>query len=442
MPVSGGKHRETYASEDAVETDLRKEKTQLRNSETTRNNCMKAFQITMQRQQREINILEQQHKELQLKVMLTKSQGNVSKDQHAMEALRKLLKRSATYDHLIEREIACIDELENKVKEIEENICIQKKAINKKKNAKPFSSTQRKISQLETHLQQVTANNDNITTIKSIVRDQISDMQSQKEAFLKIHHTLQQKLEHIKTIKKRVTRGTLLAQEEREAMLARVQVLRERATTALHQYDSETEKISRTYDHEEKLGTFLRIKSADCSGHEDKKKRLDSMVKAREKISRERCEIIRQYQDACEKIFTLTGQKDLDAAAKQYIGNEIKNSGSFTLLKELIFDVQGAEENVQAIKNEITTLQNQHKQMVSQQDTAQKLLEQKIMKTAQEANGSEKQSTEKYQHLQQIFSSLQSLFNTIQCDPASLKSSLAAETFAYLNCTKYFCRCD
>ncbi|XP_075706958.1 coiled-coil domain-containing protein 63-like [Rhinoderma darwinii] len=414
--------------------DLKKLQQQCKVAEEMKMSSRKQSEHLILSQQKEITLLKEQQKELNLTIFFNGSQKNILNDKKNAKKLSELTEAQEKYNHLIQEQKNLIRDLEIKIKEKEEEIIKQKRAMCKTKTL-----GRSKIAQLENQLHHVTQKYNMMKTENDKQKERINHLHFKKTTYLKLFDKMQRKMNRQMASIEKIQEQVMSAHEEKNEIQAETLSLKDRADKEIKKYDTKIEELSRYVDHLNKQKQFMEAKLFDRSA-KARKLRQKRQEKRLEKFKKYNQDIIDNYNTICEELGNLFGQQNVDLAkmAKQYMFNDIKNDSLFTYVNELNNEVEMVKQEIKAIEDEILHLESRNKNMLNEQLLSRKQLEEKLQKTSEAADKYKNKYWKMTKDLQQITSATEDLVKNLDCDLSAMKKMLGYEGLTSQDKLKYF----
>ncbi|NXN25620.1 CCD63 protein, partial [Nycticryphes semicollaris] len=377
----------------------------------------------MQAQEKEIESLTQEQKEVSLTLSKIMSRRNVMLDNRNCREVQCLLKTKNQYDSLIRDRKAMLADLDNQILEMEKKIARENKIAGKVKQANSSKRLQKQIETLESRLNNVTVHFDTILTRNNQLRQEIKTLRICKatldDFYLKLHKKLDQQWRRMNTAVEQSTQ----AYEQRMEALARISAMNERHSKDTVQYNVELQERERIVDQETKLKTFTLTKFTDRSELEEQaKKKRD--LKAAQRAKRSQGESFESREVAYKRLLELAKDGDIDQLLNGFIEKEEKNFACFSYATELNNEVEIMQQRIKDLQDEITSLAMDQECAESSSLHDLQKLEEKLAGTTEEANWYEERCKESSKILGQLKSGMEALFKDINCDATEIMKQL------------------
>ncbi|XP_064378505.1 coiled-coil domain-containing protein 63 [Dromaius novaehollandiae] len=409
--------------EKMAEAELRKLQQRFRILSESRKSFGANMKHQMYTQEKEINSLKQEHKEMSLMLSHIKSPRNLMLDDRNRTEFKFLLQTKDHYDSLIRARKDMLADLDKKIMETEKKIARQNLIAVKVKQANSSKWLQKQIQTLETRLNHVTVHFDTILTTNTKLRGEIENLRIQKAIldnfYLNLHKKLDQQNRRMDTVIERSTQ----AYEQRAEALARTSAMKERHCKDTVQYNIELQERERILDQETKLKTFMRMKFMDRSELEEQAKKEEAL-KAVQRAKRRQGESFESREVAYRRLLELAENGDIDRLVKGFIEKEEKNFAYFSYATELNNEMERLQRKIKDLQNDITLLEMDQDNAESSDLHILKELEEKLRKTTEEANQYEHSCKESSKVLGQLKSAVEFLFREMNCDATKIKEQL------------------
>ncbi|XP_050762855.1 coiled-coil domain-containing protein 63 [Gymnogyps californianus] len=409
--------------EKLAEAEIRRLQKQFRIAVEKRKSYGANVRQQMQAQEKEIESLTQEHKEVSLTLSQITSLRNAMLDDRNCMELQCLLQTKYQYDSLIRDRKALLADLDNQILELEKKIVKQNQIAVKVKQANSSKRMQKQIETLEMRLNNVTVHFDTILTRNNKLREEIENLRIQKAIldnfYLKLHKKLDQQRRRMNT----AIEQSAQAYERRTEALARISAMNERHSKDTVQYNVELQERERVLDQETKLKTFMLAKFTDRSELEEQAKKKKAL-KAAQRAKRSQGESFESREVAYKRLLELAEDGDIDRLVNGFIEKEEKNFACFSYATELNNEMEKMQWRIKGLQNEITALMTDQEYTESSSLHVLKELEEKLMETTEEASQYEDRCKESSKVLGQLKSGMEALFKEINCDATEIMKQL------------------
>ncbi|NWZ50887.1 CCD63 protein, partial [Haliaeetus albicilla] len=409
--------------EKLAEAEIRRLQKQFRIAVQKRKSYGANMKQQMQAQEKEIESLTQEHKEVSLTLSQITSLRNAMLDDRNCMELQCLLQTKYQYDSLIRDRKALLADLDNQILELEKKIVRENQIAVKVKQANCSKRLQKQIETLEMRLNNVTVHFDTILTRNNKLREEIENLRIQKAIldnfYLKLHKKLDQQRRRMNT----AVEQTAQAYEQRMEALARISAMNERHSKDTVQYNVELQEQERVLDQETKLKTFVLTKFTDRSELEEKAKKKKAL-KVAQRAKRSQGESFESQEVAYKRLLELAEDGDIDRLVNGFIEKEGKNFACFSYATELNNEMEKMQRRIKDLQNEIMALMMDQEDAENSSLHVLKELEEKLMETTEEANRYEDKCKESSKVLGQLKTDMEVLFKEINCDATKIMKQL------------------
>ncbi|XP_075290561.1 coiled-coil domain-containing protein 63 [Opisthocomus hoazin] len=376
-----------------------------------------------QAQEKEIESLTQEHKEMSLMLSQITSLRNATLDERNCAEFQCLLQTKYQYDALIRDRKALLVDLDNQILELEKKVVRQKQIAAKVEQANSSKRLQKEIETLELHLNNVTVRFDTILTRNNKLREEIESMRIQKAIldnfYLKVHEKLGQQTRRMNAAVERFAQ----AYEQRTEVLERISAINERHSEDTVQYNVELQERERVLDQETTLKAFVLTKHTDRSELEEQAKKKKAL-KAAEQAKWTQGESFESWEVAYKHLMELVEDGDVDQLVNGFIEKEQKNFSCFSYTIELNNEMEKMQQKIKALEIEISALVMDWECAKSSSLHVLKELEEKLMETIDEAKWYEERCKESSKVLGQVKSSMEGLFREVSCNATKIMKQL------------------
>ncbi|KAM6071128.1 coiled-coil domain-containing protein 63-like [Chlamydotis macqueenii] len=417
----------------------------------------------MQAQEKEMESLTQEHKDVSLMLSQLGSLRNEMLDNENYMELQCLLQTRYQYDSLIRERKAKVAELDSQILELEEKIVRQHQRAGKGKQAKSSTELQKRIESLEMSLNTVTVHFGTILTRNNKLREEIESLRIQKAVldsfYVKLQKELDQQRRRMSTALEHYTQAyeqryvalqtlcgilsnggdedgykeRLIAASERGfTILVESWVLRVR-TEALanisalkkkHREETvELQKWEHLLDQEMNLKDFTLTKLTDRSELEEEAKK-EKALKAAQRGKQSQWESVESREVTYRHLLELAEDGDFDRLVNDMIAKEAKNFASFVYVSELNDELDRMQQRIKDLQNEIAALVTERERAESSRLPILKELEAELLERTEEANWYEERCKQSSKVLGQLKSSMEALCKGMNYDTSKITEQL------------------
>ncbi|XP_071989276.1 coiled-coil domain-containing protein 63-like isoform X2 [Engystomops pustulosus] len=374
-------------------------------------------------QQKKINVLREQQKELKLAILFSGSKRIQLEDQENAKKMYELTNALDKYNQLIEEKKSCISDLVMKIREKEDEIVNQKKAIS---NAKILR--QSTIDHLENQILLVSQRFNVLNAENETLKTGIEHLRFNKKEFLKLIGKIQQKISHQKATMEKIQEQIMSLHEEKHVVQAESLSFQEITDKVMKKVDVKIEELSRYIDHLKKQQKFNEARSFDryaITRELEQKKREKEL----ERTKKYKKDVSDRYNRMCEDLGNFFGWQDVNLymMADQYQLDDMKNFSLFTFINELNWEMETIRKEIKATEDEMSLLEICNKNSVSEQIRCKKELEENLEKTLKLADRYQSKEMELRRDHELITSALQNVVKNLNCDLSKMTGLLRVD---------------
>ncbi|OXB64144.1 hypothetical protein ASZ78_002074, partial [Callipepla squamata] len=377
----------------------------------------------IQTQEKEIQSLNQEHKEMSLILSkMTSLRDTIHDDRDCME-LKCLLQTKDQYDCLLRDRKALVAELDNEILELQKNVERQNMITKKVNQAKSSKWLQKQTQTLELHLNNVTVHFDTILTTNKKLQEEIESLRIQKAT---LDHFYSKLHKHLAQQKRRIDSAIEQAMQAHKQLmeyLARISAMNESHSQNTAQYSTELKELEWIRDQENKLKTFVLAKFMDRSELEEQAKKKKDL-KAAQRMKQSQGESFESQEVVYRQLLELAEDGDISQLVDGFIEKEGKNFAYFSYTMELNNEMEKLQQRIKNLQNEITLLTTDQENAESSSLHVLKELEEKLSQNTNEANDYEDKCKESGKALGQLKSAIEVLFEENNCDAAKIRGQL------------------
>ncbi|XP_040540507.1 coiled-coil domain-containing protein 63 isoform X1 [Gallus gallus] len=377
----------------------------------------------MQTQEKEIQSLKQEHKEMSLLLSKIRSLRNMIHDDRICMELKCLLQTKDQYDCLIRDRKALVSELDNEILELQKKVERENVITTKVKQANCSKWLQDQTQTLELHLNNVTVRFDTILTTNNKLQEEIENLRIQKATldnfYSKLHKHLAQQKRRMDTAIEQATQ----ARKQRVEFLARISAMNERHRQNTAQYNIEMQERERIRDQENKLKTFVLAKYTDRSELEEQAKKKEAL-KAAQRMKRSQGESFESREVTYRRLLELAENGDINQLVDGFIEKEGKNFAYFSYATELNSEMEKLQQRIKNLQNEIALFTTDQENTESSSLHVLKELEEELSQNTEKANDYEDRCKESSKVLGQLKSAIEVLFKENNCDATKIREQL------------------
>ncbi|XP_010018879.1 PREDICTED: coiled-coil domain-containing protein 63, partial [Nestor notabilis] len=425
-------------SERMVVSEINRLQKQFRIAAEKRKSYSVNLRQQIQAQEKEIESLTREQREVLLTIGQIMSPRNKMLDDRNCREARYLLRTRYQYDCLINERKALLTVLDNQIQELEIKVVKQNLIATKVKQANCSKRLQKRIDTLEMRLYNASVHFNTILAKNKKLREEIESLQIQKAVLDNFYFKLHTKLDQQKRRMNSAVEQTTQAYEQRSEARARIAAMSERHSKDTAQYHIEMQEQERILARETKLKAFILAKFTDRSELEEQAKK-ERELKAAQRAKKSQGECFETREVAYKRLLELAEDGNVDQLLNSFIEKEQKSFACFLYASELNDDMEKMQRKIRELQIEIASLVKGQKYAETNKFHLLKKLERNLTETTEEANQYEDLCKERSKILGQLKSSLEVLLKEIGCDATDIMKQLGEKgEITDLNLMQYF----
>ncbi|XP_039612145.1 coiled-coil domain-containing protein 114 [Polypterus senegalus] len=411
---------------DGIEAELSKLQRQLRIMEGDRQAYGIETQEVVRRQLSEIEKLTQEHEELQKDLRLSASNMNRQRDQENKQTLRSMLEYMDDLDRQLQEEKATSTDLDQEIRIWEKKVREQKKEMGGSHGTTYANGQLQKTRQtLENRLDKALVRMNKHLTKNCALRMELDTLRTERSRFEQLFRKLEKEKQDIHKEIGCVIDTSTSAYDERVEAQSKIVLLREKALKDQSQHNAEIKELERIIDHDRRLKDFMRVKLQERADEDVFGTQwLGGMEMADGRRQDQREDTVETYEDAFQRIHTITGEKDLDILVRKFIEVEDRNFALFNYVNEQNSEIERLQEQIEEIQKEMALFRNQGSRQEEHHQVSLREIELKIAQAAQQAERYEQREKEIEKIQEQLRKGIGSLFDKTGCDRSVIEDML------------------
>jgi coiled-coil domain-containing protein 63/114 len=290
-----------------------------------------------------------------------------------------------TLKHKIDQEKLKSQELDKKIAEYQETLLqLRKNMGGVNSGVEKQKKMSKEIKNLENRLDKAMQKYNQTISHNKQLRLEIDKLRKDKNIYEATYKKLQEDLNNKRTEMADAIASAEQAYKNREVALKTLEELKKENEKEQEQYEKEWTELLTQIEQEKKKKEFIQMKEkekllenslTDIDPEDEKKIRNLTKLSEAEKIStNESVQLVKNYEEALEKIKAETGVETLQDLVDAFLGYEEKNTALLNFVNELTAEIEQLEKQIEDIKSEIA----RYKQMGALTDTSKKRMLQKM----------------------------------------------------------------
>ncbi|XP_065842357.1 uncharacterized protein [Oscarella lobularis] len=416
------------AEGDGLDAELSKLQRQYRIMEGDRKQYDNHAQNSIRKQRATIESLKRESEELMKDFRLAAGRQNSTKDAKNVRELVDLQGMQADYDERIRIEKEKIAEVNKHARAVEKKMAQQRKEMGGVHMSQQHHVQMKKQQRvMENRLDKALVKFNSSLAQNSELRMTIDHLRQERLVFERIHGRLEKTLADIKRQLGELIDSSTQAYESSEEARAKMTALKEKADKEMAQHNMEMKELMRVIEHDRKLREFMTTKDFERQELESQalmQRRLKGEGERGDKAE----ETLEAYEDAFDRIKEFTGIDDIDQLVARFIEVEDQNFALFNLVNELNSEIEGLQEQIADVKQNIDKFRNQGIEMEEQRKSILADLERQLKVVEERMKRQENRHAKNSRILDQLKSGVDSMFTKIGCDRSAITDMLGGQT--------------
>ncbi|XP_054883554.1 coiled-coil domain-containing protein 114 isoform X2 [Poeciliopsis prolifica] len=351
---------------------------------------------------------------------------NLARQQQEHDAIRTLVEQNKTLDREMDKERECQKMLQMEILNMERRLA-EMRRIGGGNSSLSQSARVRKVNKIirnmESNVKRASTQFSGLMTKNNQLKEELGILCIEREHFQKLRNNLAKEVQKIRKEIEEMTRLSTAAYDFRQEALARMKMLREKATKDLIQYNAEMKELERLIANEFSLKNFIMTKCNEDSFDDKMAPGQFPGAKAfRSMLSGE--QTAENLKDTFEKLQAIMGEEHLDQLVHSFIEAKDRNLAFLVFVNEQNRETVKLKDQINKIKEEM--------EKFNREELAQ---EQKLRSQLEDIKGKIKEAesqTETYASqadaistiLNQIKKGVDSIFKEVGCDYAAVEERL------------------
>ncbi|CAB4061738.1 unnamed protein product [Lepeophtheirus salmonis] len=358
----------------------------------------------LRRQRKIITDFEKEKNDRARVLNIIKSKTNCRKEDENASRIMRLAEEQENLLTSIMEEKVVVQDLNKEIRRIEKQIAQQRKTLKGVSNSikKPsivtssFKDISQRIVLLENRLDGVMVGFNAVLSQNAKLRTDIDHLVQERSTFNDLIGKLQKRISTNKKMVYDITEMSIQAFDQRDESQSKIAALKEKNEKDAAQCVGELKELQRNLDHDEKLKDFLFQKSNErifnamggLRGTGEEEKELSGKKNAAgDEVS---AEMILKYRQAFDKIKHIVGNDStLDKIVADFIKVEDQNFALFNYVTEMNNQVEGLQENISRLKNDIKEAKGRGDERERHQREQLEMMEEKLKTSTYEAETTE-----------------------------------------------------
>ncbi|XP_014902763.1 coiled-coil domain-containing protein 114 isoform X2 [Poecilia latipinna] len=378
----------------------------------------------IRKQEKEIgNLLKEREKVLQN----LNACKNLPRQQQDREEIRSLIEQNKELDIEMEKERECHKKLQTEILSMETRLAKMRKGeggCSLSQGAKA-RKVKKIIRDMESNVKRASTQFSSLMTKNSQLKEELGTLCIEREHFQKLRNNLAKEVQKIRKNIEEMTRLSTAAYDIRQEALARMKMLREKATKDLIQYNTEMKELERIIANEYTLKNFIMTKCNEELGHFDDKMgpgQLPGAMTLKRLLSGE--QTVDNLKDTFEKLQAIMGEENLDQLVNSFIEAKDRNMAFLIFINEQNSETVKLKDQINKIKDEMEKFNQEELKQEQKYLSLMKDMEGKIKEAESQTETYASQADSISTILDQIKQGVDSMFKDVGCDYATVEERL------------------
>ncbi|XP_014856230.1 PREDICTED: outer dynein arm protein 1-like isoform X4 [Poecilia mexicana] len=344
------------------------------------------------------------------------------------EEIRSLIEQNKELDNEMEKERECHKKLQTEISSMETRLAKMRKGeggCSLSQGAKA-RKVKKIIRNMESNVKRASTQFSSLMTKNSQLKEELGTLCIEREHFQKLRNNLAKEVQKIRKNIEEMTRLSTAAYDIRQEALARMKMLREKATKDLIQYNTEMKELERIIANEYTLKNFIMTKCNEELGHFDDKMgpgQLPGAMTLKRMLSGEHT--VDNLKDTFEKLQAIMGEENLDQLVNSFIEAKDRNMAFLIFINEQNSETVKLKDQInKQIKDEMEKFNREELQQEQKYLSLMKDMEGKIKEAESQTETYASQADSISTILDQIKQGVDSMFKDVGCDYATVEERL------------------
>eukprot|EP00357_Protocruzia_adherens_P037033 CAMPEP_0114977314 /NCGR_PEP_ID=MMETSP0216-20121206/3168_1 /TAXON_ID=223996 /ORGANISM="Protocruzia adherens, Strain Boccale" /LENGTH=547 /DNA_ID=CAMNT_0002338357 /DNA_START=38 /DNA_END=1681 /DNA_ORIENTATION=+ len=436
-----------HNSKEDLEAKLADLRRRYRNLESDRKAYNEETQATIKKQRNTIDKLKKDNNFL--KEELANQNNLLNKNNQTSAARLAGIETADSYKQKIEIEKKRLEEIEQDVKVFQDKILKQKRQMGGVNAAADnHAAVQKQIRILENRLDKANQKFNEAISHNKTLREEIDSLRRERVIFDEIYKKLERDLHNKRKEMANIIESANSAYEDRDKAQDQLASLKQRAEREQQEFEKEWKELNAAIEKDKKMKDFMKLKEKEKNDVDELK--LNDVQEDAARRSKPRwnnfkaktnffvsAERVHSYEEAFSKIEKATGISDVEELVNTFIKAEEQNFALFKFVNELSNEIEKLESEIADIRNEIEKYKGQGSSVDNQRKKQLKDLEEKLSKTETKAEQYELKYQQSSKVVNSIKMSIESIFNTIECNDKVTMELLGNQSITDSNMMNY-----
>ncbi|XP_005797089.1 coiled-coil domain-containing protein 63-like isoform X1 [Xiphophorus maculatus] len=379
----------------------------------------------IRKQEKEIGNLLKEREEV---IRNLNARKNVARQQQDQEEVRSLVEQNKALDKEMEKERECQKKLQTEILNMEMRLAEIRKggggsSLSQSAKARKVKKI---IRDMESNVKRASTQFSGLMTKNSQLKEELGTLCIEREHFQKLRNNLAKEVHKLRKNIEEMTRLSTSAYDIRQEALARMKLLREKATKDLIQCNTEMRELERLIANEFTLKNFIMTKCNEELGYYDDKMAPGQLPGAKalsKMLSGE--QTVENLKDTFEKLQAIMGEKNLDQLVNSFIEAKDRNLAFLKFVNEQNSETVKLKDQInKQIKEEMEKFNRQELEQEQKHLSLLKDMKGKINEAESQTETYASQADTISTILDQIKKGVDNIFKEVGCDYAAVEERL------------------
>mmetsp|Transcript_25602 Transcript_25602/g.36081 ORF Transcript_25602/g.36081 Transcript_25602/m.36081 type:complete len:510 (+) Transcript_25602:33-1562(+) len=367
------RRQNSRAGAEQVQTELDDLQRKYRMMEVNRKTYAEDSTNTIRMQRQQIDKLKKDNERLKEDLALETRQAKQANNQSASAQIAKLQDQADLYARKIEQEKVRIEQLDDKIKNMEKQVLKQRKDMGGVNASQENSMhVQKKIKILENRLDKALVKFNEALAHNKQLRETIDNLRRERVVFDGIYKKLERELNEKKQKMAEIIEISNAAYEARDKAQAEMIALKAAADEEQGKFEHDWSELGKLIEKDRKMRDFMKQKEREKGDTRGEESALEEEQKLRKRvnkgawgIAKDKASIhlsmekVQSYEEAFAKIQKATKITDIDELVQTFISAEDQNFSLFNYVNDKSNEIERLEEQIASIKKEIEKYKGQ-----------------------------------------------------------------------------------
>ncbi|CBY20489.1 unnamed protein product [Oikopleura dioica] len=338
--------------DDSTKQELAKIQQSLRIIEGEKKRSQNKFKLDSRKDKKKIDLLFQEHAELEKNINLAQSQQNRIRDNANEFEIRETQLKVDKLDTEMEEERRIGAELDAQIRgnqKSTQNTRVRSATLSQKAARGAHSTRDQKVNDIEGRLYRANAKYNQTVAFNAKKRTEIQTLRLEHRNFEQAERKIDKKLKTVKKNTQQIMEASSIAYEQREDAKTKHANQRERSEKELSQYNSDIKQLERLNENHFNLKVFMENKNQERTEVNTGPSQRTLQKRKDQETMLLKCE------HNLDQIKEITGTDDISVMVKQFNETERENFALFNYNNELNINIEHESDAIAALQARFTS---------------------------------------------------------------------------------------